>query len=67
MPTPIHEIDDEDHACSDTPSVWPLLLATGSVLLGYLVGRVSYHRELRAALLQIEESPEPVEITLRTL
>jgi len=67
MPTPIHEIDDEDHACSGTPSVWPLLLATGSVLLGYLVGRVSYHRELRAALRRIEESPEPVEITLRTL
>ena len=67
MPTPTHEIDDEDHACSDTPSVWPLLLTTGSVLLGYLVGRVSYHRELRAALRQIEESPEPVELTLRTL
>jgi hypothetical protein len=67
MSTPIHEIDDEDHAYSDTPSVWPLLLATGSVVLGYLVGRVSYHRDLRAALRQIEESSEPVEITLRTL
>jgi len=64
MSTPIHEIDDH---YSDTPSVWPLLLATGSVLLGYLVGRVSYHRDLRAALRQIEESPEPIEITLRTL
>ena len=66
MPTPIHEIDD-DNACDDTPSVWPLLLATGSVLLGYLAGRISYQRDLRAALRQIEESAEPIEITLRTL
>jgi hypothetical protein len=65
MPT-THEIDDE-YPCDDTSSVWPLLLATGSVLLGYLVGRVSYQRDLRAALRQIEESPEPIEITLRTL
>jgi hypothetical protein len=66
MLTPNHEIDDE-RACDDMPSVWPLLLATGSVLLGYLVGRVSYHRELRAALRQIEESSEPIEITLQAL
>ena len=66
MLTPSHEIDNES-ACDDTPSVWPLLLATGSVLLGYLVGRVSYHRDLRAALRQIKESSEPIEITLRTL
>jgi hypothetical protein len=66
MLTPTHEIDDE-RACDDTPSVWPLLLATGSVLLGYLVGRASYHRDLRAALRQIEESSEPIEITLQAL
>jgi hypothetical protein len=66
MLTPNYEIDDE-RTCDDTPSVWPLLLATGSVLLGYLVGRVSYHRDLRAALRQIEESSEPIEITLRAL
>ena len=54
MPTPTHEIDDEDHACSDTPSVWPLL-ATGSGMLGYLAGRISSQRDLRAALRQIEE------------
>jgi hypothetical protein len=65
MPT-THEIYDE-HACDATPSVWPLLLATGSVLLGYLVGRVSYRRDLAAALRRIEESAEPVEITIRTL
>ena len=53
MPTPIHEIDD-DNACDATPSVWPLL-ATGSVLLGYLAGRISSQRDLRAALRQIEE------------
>ena len=66
MLTPNHEIDDE-RTCDDTPSVWPLLLATGSVLLGYLVGRVSYHRDLRAAPRQIEESSEPIEITLQAL
>ena len=66
MLTPTHEIDDEI-ACDDTPSVWPLLLATGSVLLGYLAGRISCQRDLRSALRQIEESAEPIEITLRTL
>lgn len=66
MPTPTHEIDD-DNTCDDTPSVWPLLLATGSVLLGYLAGRISYQRDVRAALRQIEESPEPIEITVRAL
>ncbi len=66
MSTPTHEIDD-DNTCDDTPSVWPLLLATGSVLLGYFAGRISYQRDLRAALRQIEESAEPIEITLRTL
>ena len=65
---PTHEIDDE-YTCDDTPSVWPLLLATGSgaVLLGYLVGRVSYRRDLASALRRIKDSPEPVEITIRTL
>ena len=52
MLTPIHQIDD-GNACNATRSVWPLLLATGSVLLGDLAGRIS--------------SPEPIEITLRTL
>ena len=66
MLTPNHEIDDE-RTCADTPSVWPLLLATGSVLLGDLAGRISSQRDMRAALRQIEESPEPIEITLRTL
>lgn len=66
MPTPIHEIDD-DNACNATPSGWPLPLATGSVLLGDLAGPISSQRDLRAALREIEESPEPIEITLRTL
>ena len=66
MTTPTHEIDD-DNRCDDTPSVWPLLLATGSVLFGYLAGRISYQRDVRAALRQIEESAEPIEITVRAL
>jgi hypothetical protein len=66
MPTPTHEIDDES-ARRDTTSVWPVLLATGSVLLGYLVGRIGYRRDLRAALRRIEDSSEPIEISIRTL
>lgn len=66
MPTPTHEIDDA-HACDGPAPVWPLLLATGSVLLGYLVGRVSYRRDLAAALRRIEGSSDPVEITIETL
>ncbi len=66
MLTPNHEIDDE-HTGDDTPAVWPLLLATGSVLLGYIVGRVSYDRDLRAAERLIEQSSEPIKITLRAL
>jgi len=44
---PIHEIDD-DNAGDATPSVWPLLLATGSGLRGDLAGRISSQRDLRA-------------------
>ena len=66
MSTPTHEIEVE-HACHGPAPVWPLLLVTGSLLLGYLVGRVSYRRDLAAALRRIEESSEPVEITIGTL
>lgn len=66
MSSPTHQ-DDDEHACDGPAPVWPLLLATGSVLLGYLVGRVSYRRDLAAALRRIEESSEPVELTIGTL
>ena len=67
MPTPINDTY-EDTACDDSESVLPVVLATGSaMLLGYLVGRVSYRNDLRAALRRIEESPEPVTISIRTL
>jgi len=67
MPTPIHDIY-EDTACDDSESVLPVVLATGSAMLvGYLVGRVSYRNDLRAALRRIEESPEPITISIRTL
>ena len=67
MPTPIHEVY-EDTVCEDSESVLPVLLATSSaVLLGYLFGRISYGRDLRAVLQRIEESPDPVTVSIRTL
>jgi hypothetical protein len=67
MPTPIHDIDD-DTACDDSESVLPVVLATGSaVLLGYIVGRITYRSDVRAALRRIEQSPEPITISIRTL
>ena len=67
MQTPIHE-DYEDTNCDDAESVLPVVLATTSaVLLGYLVGRISYGRDLRAVLQRIEDSPEPVTVSIRTL
>ena len=57
----------EKNDCDDSDSVWPVVLAGGSVLLGYLLGRVSYSRDLRAALRRIEESPEPITVSIRTL
>jgi hypothetical protein len=67
MPTPINDIYD-DTACDGSESVLPVVLATGSaVLLGYIVGRITYRRDLRAALRRIEESPEPITISMRTL
>ena len=69
MSTPqTHDIYDDDTPCDDSASVWPVLLATGSALLqGYLVGRVTYSRDLRDALRRIEESPDPITVSIRTL
>ena len=71
MPTPtdddVREEDTHDeYNCHDSP-LWTLLLTASSVMLGYLVGRVTYNRDLRAVLRRIEESPEPVEFTIRTV
>ena len=66
MSTPTNDIDDET-TCDEPSAVWPVLLAASSVMLGYIAGRVSYNRDLRAALRRIEDSPEPTEITIRTL
>jgi len=64
MPTPNHDSDD---ACREPSAVWPVVIVAGSALLGYVVGRVSYSRNLRAALRRIEDATEPVEFTLRTV
>ena len=63
-----HYIRDDDNPCDDSASVWPVLLATGSALfLGYFIGRISYGRDLRQALHRIEESPEAITVSIRTL
>ena len=65
MSTSTNEI--YENTCDDPSAVWPVLLAASSVILGFIVGRVSYNRDLRAALRRMEESSEPVEISIRTL
>jgi hypothetical protein len=62
------DTDTQDLDCDDSSSLATVLLATSSgLLLGYLVGRVSYSRDLRAALRRIEESPEPIVVSIPTL
>ena len=59
---------DDDTPCDDPAPVWPMLLATGSALfVGYFVGRVSFAKDVRAAMRRIEESPEPIEVSIRAL
>ena len=65
MTTHTNDIGDE-YPCNDS-AVWPVFIAASSVVLGYLFGRISYRRDLQTALRQIEESPEPIEISIRTL
>ena len=67
MASPTNNIDDNTPICDEPSSVWPVLLAAGSVMLGYIVGRVTYNGDLRVALRRIEDSPEPIEISIRTL
>ena len=66
MPTLSNDIDDENTR-REPSAVWTVLLAPSSVMLGYIAGRVTYNRDLRAALRRIEESSEPIEITLQAL
>jgi hypothetical protein len=55
-----------DNACDD--GTWPALIAAGSALfLGYLIGRATFSRDVRAAFRQIEESPEPIDVFIPTL
>lgn len=59
---------DDETPCDDSAPVWPLVLATGSAaLLGYVVGRVSFADAVRKALRRIEESPEPIALSIRVL
>ena len=65
MPTSTDEF--HENTCDDPSAVWPVLLAASSVILGFIVGRVTYNRDLRATLRRIEDSSEPIEISIRTL
>jgi hypothetical protein len=54
--------DDRGHA----RAWWPLLVATGSsVLIGYLVGRGRYRRDVVKAFHTIERCPLPIEVRIR--
>jgi hypothetical protein len=65
--TDVHA-DEYDDTPVPSESPWLMLLATGSaIVLGYFVGRVSYERDLDDAIRRIEESPEPVTVSIRTL
>ena len=62
--------DDDDIDCpdQDSESLWPVVLATtGALLLGYFLGRTAYSRDLQDALDRAEHSPEPIEVSIRTL
>ena len=59
---------DEDDNRNGRPakSWWPLLLATGSsVLIGYLLGRGSYRKDVVKAFHTIERCPLPIEVRIR--
>lgn len=59
---------DDEPLCDDHGCFSLSLLATGSALfLGYFVGRVSFAKDVREAVRRIEESPEPIEVFVRTM
>ena len=65
--TDVHA-DEYDDAPRDCDPPWLVLLATGSAIaLGYFVGRTSYARDLEKAIRQIEESSEPITVSIPTL
>ena len=62
------DTDEYDDIPEESGSLWPVLLTAGSALaLGYFVGRISYQRDLDDAIRQLEESSEPLTVTIRTL
>ena len=69
MSTPAtNDTYDDEAQCDDSALVWPMLLATGSALfLDYFVGRVSFAKDVREAMRRIEESSEPIELSIRAL
>jgi hypothetical protein len=63
-----NDADACDDVYDDSESMWSALLLGGSALfLGYLLGRISYSRDVQEAFRRIEESPEPIDISIRTL
>jgi hypothetical protein len=62
--------NDDDNRRHDSPwslrSLAPVLLATGSsVLLGYILGRGSYRKDLVEAIHTVENSPAPITVRIR--
>jgi hypothetical protein len=58
--------DERDESPWSLRSLAPVLLATGSsMLLGYLLGRGSYSRDLDEAIRKIESSPVPISVRIR--
>jgi hypothetical protein len=68
MSTPINDDRYDEIPCDGSASLWPMLLASGSALfLGYVVGRVSLAKQVREALRRIQESPEPIDVSIPVL
>jgi hypothetical protein len=58
--------DRRDESPWSLRSLAPTLLVTGSsVLLGYLLGRGSYSRDLDKAIRTVESSPVPITVRIR--
>ena len=57
---------NHDTPCDESAPVGSALLAT-ALFLGYFVGRVSLANPVREALRWIEESPEPIAVSIGVL
>lgn len=62
-----HEHVDDD-ARHDSASFWPTVIAAVSALgFGYVLGRVTFSRDVQEAVRRVRESSEPTQVTVRVL